>query len=266
MNTLVIDIETEKDFREVGGKQNMHLLGVTVVGAYQYANDVFYAYEKEEFSQLEGVFASTQLLIGFNIRHFDIPVLQPHTKFDLGQLEVLDLMDDVERALGFRMGLDNLSRATLGVGKSGVGLEAIDWWREGKKDKVKEYCLQDVRLTRDLYEFGKKNGFVLGDTRDRGRVKISVKWAETTPAVKKILMDAFNRRVAVLVDYAVDGAGMKKQQQKRKIDIHSITQGSFTGYCHLAQNIKKFHIERVMSVIPTDESYILQHDVQQSLI
>jgi len=86
-------------------------------------------------------------------------------------------MSDVERGLGFRISLDNLSRATLGMGKSGAGLEAISWWRAGEKDRVKEYCLQDVRLTRDLYEFGRKNGFVLADTRDKGRVRISVGWA-----------------------------------------------------------------------------------------
>lgn len=176
MNSIVLDLETEKDFKEVGGKQNMRLLGVTVVGVYRYDNDSWYAYERHEFSGLEKILNGAALLIGFNIRHFDLPVLQPHMPCDLGAIPVLDLMDDVERGLGFRISLDNLSQATLGVGKSGMGLEAIAWWREGKKDKVKEYCLHDVRLTRDLYEFGKKHGFVLADTRHKGRVRVPVAW------------------------------------------------------------------------------------------
>jgi len=180
MNYCVLDLETEKELREVGGKENLHLLGVSVVGVYDSAENAFAAYEKEEFSKLEALLRSSELLVGFNIDHFDLPVLAPHVSFDLGRLFVLDLMADVERGLGFRMSLDNLSRATLGVGKSGAGLEAISWWRAGEKQKVKDYCLQDVKLTRDLFEFGRKNGYVLADTRDRGRVRVKVGWGDIT--------------------------------------------------------------------------------------
>ncbi|MEK7576189.1 MAG: ribonuclease H-like domain-containing protein [Patescibacteria group bacterium] len=265
MNAIVIDIETEKDFKEVGGKQNMHLLGVTVVGAYEYSANAFIAFEKEEFPRLESMFEASSILIGFNIKHFDIPVLQPHVKFDLGRLDVLDLMDEVERGLGFRVSLDNLSRATLGVGKTGMGLEAIDWWRDGQKDKVKDYCLQDVRLTRDLYEFGKEHGYVLADTRDRGRVKIEVRWRDTAPAIKRILADALARRVAIMVDYKVED-GSRVLPSRRKIDIYSIGVNSFEGYCHTRGGIRTFHIERVTAATPTSELYQLQNDVQQSLI
>lgn len=265
MNAIVIDIETEKDFKEVGGKQNMHLLGVTVVGMYEYTANAFIAFEKEEFPRLEEIFASSSLLIGFNIKHFDIPVLQPHIKFDLGRFDVLDLMDEVERGLGFRVSLDNLSRATLGIGKSGMGLEAIDWWRDGLKDKVKEYCLQDVRLTRDLYEFGKEHGFILADTRDRGRVKIEVRWRDNAPTIKKILSDALQRRVTIMVDYRVED-NSKTPPSRRKIDIHTISADSFEGYCHMRGGIRTFYIERIVSAAVTTELYQLQHDVQQSLI
>ena len=176
MSEIVIDLETEKDFREVGGKQNMRELGVTVVGVYHYKGDLFRAYEKHELAELERTLSESSLVIGFNINHFDLPVLQPHVRIDVKKLTVLDLMDDVERAFGFRVSLDNLSRATLGAGKIGHGLEAIEWWRAGEKEKVKEYCLQDVRLTRDLFEFGKREGFVVADTRDLGRKRIPVFW------------------------------------------------------------------------------------------
>ncbi len=176
MSEVVLDLETEKDFREVGGKQNMHLLGVTVVGIYEYAKNVFTAYEQDTFRALEKTLEECSLLIGFNIKHFDLPVLAPHVRTDLKKLAVLDLMDDVERGLGFRVSLDNLSRATLGAGKSGMGLQAIEWWRAGEKEKVKEYCLQDVRLTRDLFEFGKREGYVLADTRSGARQRIYVLW------------------------------------------------------------------------------------------
>jgi DEAD/DEAH box helicase domain-containing protein len=181
METIVLDIETEKEFKEVGGKQNMQQLGVTVVGTYAYSTKRAYAYEKHEFGELEPLLQGSGLLIGFNINHFDLPVLQPHVGIDLQKLHVLDLMEDIERSAGFRLSLDNLTRATLGVGKIGYGLDAIWWWRDGLKDKVKEYCLKDVTLTRDLYEFGRERGFVLGDTRDRGRIRIPVRWSDIKP-------------------------------------------------------------------------------------
>jgi len=185
MNYLVLDLETEKEFREVGGKQNIKQLGVTVVGVYERSSDEYHAYERHEFSALEKMLAATELLIGFNIDHFDVPVLQPHVDLDLSKLQVLDLMTAVETHLGFRVSLDNLCGATLGARKSGNGLEAILWWRAGEKDKVKEYCLKDVQLTKDLYEFGKEKGYVVADTRDRGRVRVPVEWKNIAPAVQE---------------------------------------------------------------------------------
>jgi hypothetical protein len=263
-NILVLDLETEKEFGEVGGKGNMHLLGVTVAGVYNSQDDSFYAYEKEEFLRLEELLKKTSLLIGFNINHFDLPVLAPHVGMDLNTIPVLDLMEGVERALGFRIGLGNLSHATLGVGKSGVGLDAITWWRAGEKQKVKDYCLQDVRLTRDLYEFGKKNGFVFADTRDRGRVKLNVSWKDTAPSVKKILADGLEARRTVEIVYRADNPHAPRE--RRKIDVVKLAADSFEAFCHTRQGKRVFMLDRVEGASLTDELYQLTRDVQPSLI
>jgi len=175
---LVLDLETKKSFQEVGGKGNMHLLGVSVVGVYSYQADKFFAFEEKDFPRLEGMLADAGRVIGFNSKHFDFPVLQPHVRIDLRHVGHLDLMEDVERGAGFRISLDNLAQASLGVGKSGNGLQAITWWREGNIEAVKKYCLDDVRITRDLYEYGKKQGSVAFDSRDtRAKVTVPVSWA-----------------------------------------------------------------------------------------
>lgn len=263
MSELVLDLETEREFKEVGGKENMHLLGISVVGVYRYENDLFHAYEKEEFPALEEALKLSSRLIGFNIKHFDIPVLKPYLTFALDGVPVLDLMGDVERHLGFRVSLENLARATLNAGKSGVGLEAIGWWREGKKDKVKEYCLQDVKLTRDLYEFGKKAGHVFCDTRDRGRVRIPVTWGRVKNSSREILEDAFRKRLSVEIEYAGDGNG---PTSRRKVDIYAINASTFEGFCHLRQGMRIFHLDKVHMAVLTSESYKLQSDVQRTLI
>ncbi len=263
MREIVLDLETEKEFREVGGKENMHLLGVSVVGVYRYDKDLFYAYEKDEFTALESILEACELLIGFNINHFDLPVLQPHVTLRLERVPVLDLMSDIEKFLGFRVSLDNLSRATINASKSGIGLEALSWWRAGEKQKVKEYCLQDVRLTRDLYEFGKREGFIFGDTRDRGRVKIPVTWGSTLFSPKKILGDGLEKRRAVEIEYAADP---KFPPERRLVEVHKIAGDTFLAFCHLRQAPRTFQIDRVMRATLTNETYQLHQDVQRSLI
>jgi len=33
-------------------------------------------------------------------------------------------------------------------------------WNEGKIEELKEYCKEDVKLTKDIYEYGLKNKFI----------------------------------------------------------------------------------------------------------
>ena len=48
------------------------------------------------------------------------------------QCRTLDMLVDLEAKLGHRLSLDSVATASLGVGKTGDGLDAIRWWREGK--------------------------------------------------------------------------------------------------------------------------------------
>src|SRR3989344_7514696 len=123
--TLVIDLETKKQFFEVGGKINAHLLGISVAGAYDYATDTFRCFEEGELGGLEELIASRDAVVGFNVIEFDYRVLQPYLKkVSLANVRTIDLLKEVERGAGFRVGLDNLASATLGEGKSADGLEA----------------------------------------------------------------------------------------------------------------------------------------------
>ena len=96
-----------------------------------------------------------ELVVGYNIRGFDYEVLRAYTDEDLQRLPTFDIMYDLEERLGFRPKLDSVASATLGTGKSADGLQALEWWRLGEVDKIIDYCREDVRVTRDLYDFGK---------------------------------------------------------------------------------------------------------------
>lgn len=174
---IVFDIETKKSFDEVGGRTFFDKLGISVVGAYIYGDDRYCAFEEREIPEFEKLILKAPRVIGFNIHHFDLPVLRPYVSLNLKNLTTLDLMEDIERGLGFRVSLDNLAENSLGVRKSGDGLQALRWYKEGKIDEIKKYCLKDVEITKNLYEFGKKNGHVLFYSRDvGGRVAVPVAW------------------------------------------------------------------------------------------
>ena len=156
---IVFDIETQHEFSEVGGRDYTHLLKVSVVCCYSYAQDKFLEFEEKEIPQLEELLKTAGLLIGFNTKHFDYRVLQPYLKeLDLNSIPACDIMEDISNVLGHRLSLDSIAEATLGTKKSGHGLDAIRYFREGNMEALKKYCTDDVRITRDIFEYGKTNG------------------------------------------------------------------------------------------------------------
>ena len=100
----------------------------------------------------------------FNADHSDL-VFQVHLAYLQSGARCLSTLDAETRTAmnnqSFkRMLLSGLAAATLGTGKSGHGLQAIDWYRNGQWDLLIKYCRQDVKVTKDVYEFGRDNGFL----------------------------------------------------------------------------------------------------------
>jgi DEAD/DEAH box helicase domain-containing protein len=79
----------------------------------------------------------------------------------------------VQKVLGRRLRLQNLAEATLGKGKKGDGLQSVEWWQQGLVEKVREYCIEDVRITRELYDYALSKGHVkYKDLRDIREIKL----------------------------------------------------------------------------------------------
>jgi len=120
------------------------------------------------------------LIVGFAINRFDIPVLAKHFPFDLFSLRRLDLLEEIELAIGQRISLNSLAKANLGIEKTHHGLEAPRLYAEGKMTELKEYCLHDVKLTKDLYELWKKQGYLMVPDRHTGALmKAPLQWEDT---------------------------------------------------------------------------------------
>ncbi len=182
-NILVLDVETQKSFKEVGKSKAMSLskLKVSVVCVYDYLTEVYSSYEEKEMTKFGERLQTADLIIGFNIRRFDMAVLQPYLFRPVEQFPVLDLLDDIEKARGHRVSLDSVARATVKEGKSGDGAEALVLFKEGRMEELKKYCLDDVRLTKNVYEFGCKEGKIhFTSTWDFKTHEVPVDWKRST--------------------------------------------------------------------------------------
>lgn len=179
-NQLVFDVETQYEFAEVGGRNNLHLLKVSVVGVYSYKDDKFLIFEEKDLDKFEDLILNTKRVIGFNIKGFDLPVLEPYfRKINIKKLETLDIMEDVINNLGRRIALDNIAKATLNLSKTADGLKAIKFFREGRIKDLCDYCLKDVEITRDLFEYGKQFGKIKYLSYNSMNIEeIPVKWQD----------------------------------------------------------------------------------------
>ncbi len=176
MNDLFFDLETQKSFQEVGGRENMKLLRVSVAVTFSTATNDFKSYTEKEVPALIADLKAADRVIGFNLLGFDYQVLKAYTSERLSDLKTLDLLDDIYNKLGFRVGLNALASATLSANKSADGLLAIQWFREGKIDQLIAYCRDDVAITKQLFEFGRDNGYVVYPDRNRRKQKVNVAW------------------------------------------------------------------------------------------
>lgn len=179
MRKIVFDIETSNIFQDVGSNDPADL-SISVVGIYEYDKNKYTAFVQEEFGQLWKIIEDIDMFITFNGDHFDIPLLNKYYPGNILKIKSLDLLKEMQKATGRRMKLDQIAEGTLGTNKIGHGLDAIKWWRDGEVQKVKDYCLDDVRITKELYDYALKEGkLIFKEGPNLNEVKLDVSDWET---------------------------------------------------------------------------------------
>ena len=182
---MVLDLETQKGFHEVDRKK-LHLLKVSVACVYDSKTDAYTAFEEKEMLKLEELLKQADLLIGFNIRDFDLEVLTPYLMTPPKNFPLLDLMVEIEKVRGHRVSLQSVAQATLNTSKSGTGWDALQLYKDGKIEALKKYCMDDVKITKEIYEYGAEHGKVsFVSNRDYQTHEVPVAWGSALKEIKE---------------------------------------------------------------------------------
>jgi DEAD/DEAH box helicase domain-containing protein len=141
---------------------------------YDSVSESFKAYIEKDIPDLIRDLQTFDLVVGFNNKRFDNKVLSAYSVFNLASLPTLDIMEVITNRLGYRLSLDRLAEHTLGVKKSANGLQALQWYKEGKIEEIISYCRQDVKITRDIFLFGLENRYLLFKNKAGSIVRLPV--------------------------------------------------------------------------------------------
>ncbi|KKU82341.1 MAG: DEAD/DEAH box helicase [Parcubacteria group bacterium GW2011_GWA2_47_8] len=247
---LFLDVETQKSFRDVGGRRNMNDLKVSVAGAYADWLDEYLTFEEDQLSGLERIIKEADQIIGFNILGFDYLVLQPYFETQLSALDTFDILQHVERFLGYRLSLNHLAKHTLGKEKSGHGLEAIELYARGEMNKLKNYVLDDVRLTYELYKYGIDSGYLAYQPRGVFRTfSIPALWSRSKDhdEIVEVFEQSLKQEKPLEMLY-VSGSRQADEDftKRRQITVKAIDGDKAIAFCHLRNDDRHFRFYRVL--------------------
>jgi DEAD/DEAH box helicase domain-containing protein len=159
MRYVVFDLETQNIFQEVGSSDPT-ALDISVATVYDSETNKYTTVTVDKIDKLWPIIEKADALVGYNSNHFDIPLLNKYYPGDLTTIKSIDLLEDIKLSLGRRLRLDSVAQATIGAKKSADGLQAVRWWREGNLKDLMKYCEQDVKVTKEIFEYARKNGHV----------------------------------------------------------------------------------------------------------
>jgi len=169
---IVLDLETKHTFRQFNDPKK---LGISVVAIYDYRDNQGKVFLESELSKLFPLLESASYVVGYNIRSFDMAVLQGYYPGKVEQFGVFDILEDIKEKIGRRLALNDVLAATLNKKKTGHGLQAIGYYEAGEFDKLKTYCMDDTMLTKEIFDYGIKNGEIFY-VNEKGKLTIKVDW------------------------------------------------------------------------------------------
>lgn len=177
----VFDLETKRSAEDVGGWHNISEMGMSLAVLYDSRIDEYVTYLEDEVPELVEHLCQLDMIVGFNNIRFDNQVLVGHGVTKHLRVPACDLLQIIKDKLGYRLSLDRLAKATLGSEKSADGLQALQWYKEGRIDLIQKYCKKDVEITKQIFDYALENEYLLfiNKAQKKVRLPLDVKGAIT---------------------------------------------------------------------------------------
>jgi DEAD/DEAH box helicase domain-containing protein len=170
MHYLVVDTEIEKEIpKNEAGKLDWNSArtgkcGLACAVVYDSETDRYHVYDKHSLDQLVFHLRTADMVVSFNGDGFDFPLLEALYKDDLDIFVSYDILQAVWDILGKKTKgykLADIVFRTLGLDKTGDGASAPKLWQEGRVAEVIDYCINDVYITKKLFEHIIEHGWIV---------------------------------------------------------------------------------------------------------
>lgn len=164
-NAIATKNEPKQDGIEYcAGWRDFQNMGISVICAYDYALDNYRVFCRDNFDKFQDLVNQREIIIGYNSLAFDNRLCETN-KIIVPDDKSYDVLSEIWKAKGLEgyfdtkhkerymgTGLDNMCKVNFGTRKSGYGALAPVQWQKGEVGNVIDYCLNDVKLTKQLVD------------------------------------------------------------------------------------------------------------------
>lgn len=196
----VFDAEIKKRIEECSKGWNSHdEMGVSVLVIFDYKEMRYRVFDDRNIAEAIEMLWSYDTVVGFNTVGFDWKLLRatypklivrddserPTIRYKFKEFgrrsDDFDVLREIWISLdldpdhfapathgGYK--LDDVAFETIGLRKSGDGAKAPSLYQEGRWSELVDYCIRDVQIEKELFEFTQRYGYVV---RRGQRIKIA---------------------------------------------------------------------------------------------
>ena len=178
LHIVYFDTETQRLAEETElGFEDPPAMGLSLMCSWDSASRQYRTFMEHNIIDFGRIIEKADLVIGHNIKRFDLLHIQPFfeeheddidsekLEINLLELPAFDMMERVIETYGKgdpekRLSLDNLAKNTLGIRKLASGEAAVGFWKRAEMMRLEMYCRQDVKITKEVFEFACKEKFL----------------------------------------------------------------------------------------------------------
>ncbi len=174
---VVFDLEIKRPIESLShGWQSHNEMGIACLCLYDYSTNRYRVFDDKNQTECIEILKNYDLTVGYNTVNFDWQVVNATWKHPIivgstRHSKDFDILREIWKSKGLNpdifspkthggVKLDDVAYETIQMRKTLNGELAPRLFQEGRIGEVIDYCLEDVRIEKTLFEFVVQNGYV----------------------------------------------------------------------------------------------------------